>query len=74
MMFSCCCAIVDISWKGICDCHSGIPNTCETKCLREKSLSYDNSYFNQLKVSKYIYIYIYIFFFLSIIILIIIYS
>jgi len=49
MMFSCCCAIVDISWKGICDCHSGIPNTCETKCLREKSLSYDNSYFNQLK-------------------------
>jgi len=48
MMFSCCCAVVDISWKAICDCHSGIPNTCESRCLREKSTNYENSYYKQL--------------------------
>jgi len=49
MMFSCCCAIVDRTWRGICGCHSGITNTCETKCLRDESRTYKNSYYEQLK-------------------------
>jgi putative lipase involved disintegration of autophagic bodies len=49
MMFSCCCAIVDRTWRGICGCHSGITNTCENKCLRDESRSYKNSYYEQLK-------------------------
>jgi len=58
-MFSCCCAIVDRTWRGICGCHSGITNTCENKCLRDESRSYKNSYYEQLKVrinTLYIYI------------------
>eukprot|EP00833_Pecoramyces_ruminatium_P005985 jgi/Orpsp1_1/1180017/evm.model.c7180000071809.1 len=50
MMFSCCCAIVDRTWKGICGCHSGIANTCEMKCLKDESRNYKNSYYEQLKV------------------------
>lgn len=49
MMFSCCCAIVDLTWKGICGCHSGINLTCENTCLREEAKSYKNSYYEQLK-------------------------
>jgi len=49
MMFSCCCAIVDVTWKGICGCHSGINLTCENTCLREEARTYKNSYYEQLK-------------------------
>jgi len=55
-MFSCCCAVVDISWKAICDCHSGIPNTCESRCLREKSTNYENSYYRQLSVNIFFFL------------------
>ncbi|KAL6631513.1 alpha/beta-hydrolase [Neocallimastix sp. 'constans'] len=49
MMFSCCCAVVDRIWKGICGCHSGIFNVCELGCLRDESRNYKNSYFVQLQ-------------------------
>jgi len=49
MMFSCCCGMVDRTWKGICGCHSGISNTCEMKCLKDESKNYKNSYYEQLK-------------------------
>jgi len=50
MMFSCCCAVVDVSWNWarVCNCHSGIANTCEKSCLKRESLHYDNSYYEQL--------------------------
>jgi len=48
MMFSCCCAIVDVSWSKICDCYSGISNTCEMSCLKRVSSTYSNSYYGQL--------------------------
>jgi len=50
-MFSCCCAIVDVSWSRVCDCHSGIANTCETTCLKRVSSTYENSYYGQLMVN-----------------------
>ena len=48
MMFSCCCALVDLSWNRICDCYSGISNTCEMSCLKRVSSTYNNSYYEQL--------------------------
>ncbi|ORX41769.1 hypothetical protein BCR36DRAFT_587794 [Piromyces finnis] len=50
MMFSCCCAYVDASWSWskVCNCHSGITNTCEMSCLKKEALNYENSYYNQL--------------------------
>ncbi|KAI9219356.1 Alpha/Beta hydrolase protein [Blastocladiella britannica] len=43
-MFSCCCAHVDRTWRGVCDCYKGAA-TCDSMCLRNAT-SYENSYYD----------------------------
>lgn len=44
MMFSCCCAYVDRSWKPICDCAKST-SSCNQDCVEKKS-NFADSYFN----------------------------
>jgi lipase ATG15 len=57
LMFSCCCAKVDRTWYGTCDCYSS-SNTCNSTCLENNALQ-PSTYFsmakNILKVIKKLY-------------------
>jgi putative lipase involved disintegration of autophagic bodies len=44
MMFSCCCARVDLSWKPICDCYTG-HDQCSYSCINERA-NYTDSYYS----------------------------
>lgn len=44
MMFSCCCARVDLSWKPICDCYQG-HDQCSYSCINGRS-NYTDSYYS----------------------------
>lgn len=48
IMFSCCCARVDISWTPVCGCYLG-SNRCNQTCLQESVLSSEVSYYNEAK-------------------------
>ena len=63
-MFSCCCAKIDMTWRGICGCHKGGWD-CDNTCLHKES-NIEGSYYSSAKVCFYfgnttcnIYIYIY---------------
>ena len=42
-MFSCCCAKIDITWKGVCGCYKGGWN-CDNACLRNETKIEDSYY------------------------------
>jgi lipase ATG15 len=44
MMFSCCCAYVDVSWRPICDCATST-TSCSESCIIKKS-NFADSYYN----------------------------
>ncbi|KAI1319211.1 putative lipase atg15 [Mortierella claussenii] len=44
LLFSCCCAKVDRTWKGVCDCNTG-GYQCDQTCL-EDSVNSDDAYYN----------------------------
>lgn len=48
LMFSCCCARVDVSWTPVCGCYLG-HHQCNQTCLEETLRSEDESYFYQAK-------------------------
>lgn len=50
VMFSCCCARVDLSWTPVCDCYKGVlgkKNICDNGCLRTTVVDDKNSYYQQ---------------------------
>ncbi|CAI2177221.1 4035_t:CDS:2 [Funneliformis geosporum] len=49
LMFSCCCAKVDRTWKGVCGCYKGGWN-CEDTCLSEEAKIKDSYYNIALKI------------------------
>ncbi|CAG8560065.1 9676_t:CDS:2 [Funneliformis mosseae] len=51
LMFSCCCAKVDRTWKGVCGCYKGGWN-CEKKCLSEETNIKDSYYNTALEIFK----------------------
>lgn len=62
LMFSCCCARVDISWTPICGCYQGNSDgksQCDAACLRDTVKGDSDSYYNealavtQLAIAKY---------------------
>ncbi|KAG0317382.1 putative lipase atg15 [Dissophora globulifera] len=44
LLFSCCCAKVDRTWRGVCDCNTG-GYQCDQTCL-ENSVNSDDAYYN----------------------------
>ncbi|KAF9586619.1 putative lipase atg15 [Lunasporangiospora selenospora] len=44
LLFSCCCAKVDVTWKAVCDCSTG-SNRCDQRCI-ENSVNSDDAYYN----------------------------
>ncbi|KAG0215805.1 putative lipase atg15 [Mortierella sp. GBA30] len=44
LLFSCCCAKVDLTWRGVCDCNTG-GYKCDQTCL-ENSVNSDDAYYN----------------------------
>ena len=56
MLFSCCCAKVDRTWKGICQCKDDQqPYECDSLCL-EKSLLSSELYYDYASVSFFYYL------------------
>lgn len=54
MLFSCCCAKVDRTWKGICQCKDDQqPYQCDSLCL-EKSLLSSELYYDYASVSFFL--------------------
>ncbi|CAB5301934.1 unnamed protein product [Rhizophagus irregularis] len=48
LMFSCCCAKIDITWKGVCGCYKSGWN-CDNTCLHKES-NVEGSYFISAKI------------------------
>ncbi|KAF8940889.1 Alpha/Beta hydrolase protein [Dissophora ornata] len=44
LLFSCCCAKVDRTWRGVCDCNTG-GYQCDQTCI-EDSINSDDAYYN----------------------------
>ncbi|KAG0275100.1 putative lipase atg15 [Linnemannia exigua] len=44
LLFSCCCAKVDRTWRGVCDCNTG-GYRCDQTCV-ENSVNSDDAYYN----------------------------
>ncbi|KAI8360075.1 Alpha/Beta hydrolase protein [Mortierella sp. GBAus27b] len=44
LLFSCCCAKIDLTWRAVCDCKRG-GRRCDQKCV-EDSLASDDTYYN----------------------------
>ncbi|KAF9103449.1 putative lipase atg15 [Mortierella sp. GBA35] len=44
LLFSCCCAKVDRTWRGVCDCNTG-GYRCDQTCI-ENSVNSDDAYYN----------------------------